>query len=464
MKKRENHIKYRYYIKGILTLLSPTIIASGEDELADLQIVRDWDGNIIIPGTTIAGNIRCLLQEKSNKELIDKYFGSNNENSGHSLFSFFDATEISVTTDIRDGIKLNNLTKTIEKKSKYDYEIINNSSTFEFRLNAVSRENTDNKEMEAVLSEIINILEKGEFTIGGKTSRGFGKVKLFETKILKLDMTKKQENPAKLKNSKKQKKQKSKKMSEKQRWIDFKWEDLDLIKSNAKLKSKKKLFSNLKPFTISASFTIPNSLIIKSYSTNPDDIDSVSMTSKTESFANKQLGLSMPASYEPIIPGTSWNGAIRHALENAGRELDKHEEMLKLLKETFGWVDDKNKSKNAIASKVIINESKIEEGKMITYVRNKVDRFTGGVVNSALFDEKAVYGGKVLLECKINSAKDYQKGMLILAVKELQNGIQTVGGGSNIGRGRLKEKAFNISQENQEKYLNALANKLMESE
>ena len=135
--------------------------------------------------------------------------------------------------------------------------------------------------------------------------------------------------------------------------------------------------------------------------------------------------------------------------------------MLELIKNTFGWVDDKNKSKEAIPSKVVIDESKIEGGKLLPYVRNKVDRFTGGVVNSALFDEKPVYRGNVTLNCELRNPQDYEKGLLILAIKELQNGIQTVGGGSNIGRGRLEEKGhFGISEDDQQTYLDALAKEL----
>ena len=106
-----------------------------------------------------------------------------------------------------------------------------------------------------------------------------------------------------------------------------------------------------------------------------------------------------------------------------------------------------------------IDESKIEDGEMIPYTRNKVDRFTGGVVDGALFDEKPVYGGKVNLNMEIKNAKDYEKGMVILALKELQNGIQTVGGGSNIGRGRLENNQETFTDDDTT-YLSALAEKL----
>ena len=56
--------------------------------------------------------------------------------------------------------------------------------------------------------------------------------------------------------------------------------------------------------------------------------------------------------------------------------------------------------------------------------------------------------------------------MLILAVKELQNGLQTVGGGSNIGRGRLAGSSPVIpekSEKSEQDYLDALAKELNKS-
>ncbi len=424
MEKRNNHITHRYYILGELELLSPMVIASGENEKADLQIIRDWDNNIFIPATTIAGNIKHLLVKTIKNEGKLWNCWGNSENSGHSLFSFYDAIGNNIKTDIRDGVKLDDITKTTEDGSKYDYEIINTGSEFNFRMTAVAREKTNKQELENILSQIIKILESENLRIGAKTSRGFGKVKLLNTKILKLDMS--NEN-------------------DKQKWIDFKWEELD---SEDKLDNSLGLFDKINNFKIRADFVIPDSLIIKSYSKSPSGPDSVSLTLNDR----------------PIVSGTSWNGAIRQALLNIGKDLEKEEQMKKLLENTFGWVDDKSQSKNAIPSKVIIEESIIENGKLLPYVRNKVDRFTGGVVDGALFDEVPVYGGELTLNCEMEKAKDYEIGMIILAIKEFENGIQTVGGGANIGRGRLELKSLNIIKEEEKKYLNALAKKLNEGE
>lgn len=79
-----------------------------------------------------------------------------------------------------------------------------------------------------------------------------------------------------------------------------------------------------------------------------------------------------------------------------------------------------------------------------------MDRFTGGVVDSALFSEKPVYGGTVTLNVSIKkptaahhrgtmiNKEKAEIGLLLLALKDIGCGIQPLGGDANIGRGILK--------------------------
>ena len=101
-------------------------------------------------------------------------------------------------------------------------------------------------------------------------------------------------------------------------------------------------------------------------------------------------------------------------------------------------------------------------GQSLTYTRNKIDRFTGGVVNSALFDEQPHYGGKVTLYIAIKDAQDWQKGLLLLALKDLGNGIQPIGGEANVGRGILANPNIQTTID-EATCLQALAKKLQEA-
>jgi len=404
--EHKNYVTTRYYIKGKLILASPLIIGCDEDDTADIQCIRNGNGDLFIPGTTLVGNIRNYLIDRldnTNQDLIAKYFGSAESNSEQSSFIFFDAFSKSSGTELRDGVKLDTLTKTVEDKKKYDYEVIKVDSVFEMRIAVNLREDSvSSNKAESIICKIIDALRTGEIRIGAKTNRGFGKVLLEDTKVLKLELPKDAE-----------------------KWIEFDWNDV-LEDTSQELVSDEIEFIEPDSFELAAEFKIPDSLIVRAYSTDPNDPDAVMLTSPI-------------GSKNPVIPGTSWNGAIRHALFNIGFEIDKESEMEELVKKLFGDVDDKQgNNRDATVSKIRIDESNVKDGKMFICRRTKIDRFTGGAVDSALFDEKPVFEGTTTLRCRIKNPEEYEKQMLVLAVKELQYGIQTVGGESAIGRGRLQ--------------------------
>lgn len=70
-----------------------------------------------------------------------------------------------------------------------------------------------------------------------------------------------------------------------------------------------------------------------------------------------------------------------------------------------------------------------------------IDRFTGGVYPSALFSEEPVFGkDDTCLEVKLTleNPEDWEVGLLLLLLKDLWTGDLPLGGGSAIGRGRLR--------------------------
>jgi hypothetical protein len=153
-----------------------------------------------------------------------------------------------------------------------------------------------------------------------------------------------------------------------------------------------------------------------------------------------------------IIPGTSWNGAVLHAVYHLLNRLiedeEKFERIFKEIKnDLFGFVTAE--TKEAQASRIFIDESIIENGEAISYTRTKVDRFTGGVVDSALFSEKPVYRGSVALNMTVRDAEEWDTGLILLALKDMASGIQPVGGDAAIGRGILEADLQNISVNNQ---------------
>ena len=68
-------------------------------------------------------------------------------------------------------------------------------------------------------------------------------------------------------------------------------------------------------------------------------------------------------------------------------------------------------------------------------------RATGGVLDPHLFDEQPLFGNGnacVQLELTLKNPKSEEIGLLMLALKDLWTGDLPVGGGANVGRGRLQ--------------------------
>ena len=63
-------------LKGILTAKTAFMVGSGDDEGSDSDILRTGDGEVFIPGTSLAGICRSYLEESNKSIDIDNIFGT----------------------------------------------------------------------------------------------------------------------------------------------------------------------------------------------------------------------------------------------------------------------------------------------------------------------------------------------------------------------------------------------------
>ena len=125
-----------------LELKTNLYIGSGESNIdTDALCIRNSEGNLMVPGTTLAGvfrsNLEKLFGEK--EKLITDLFGKvevnkSNVDSFASNIIFQDAfiqTNKEVNTDIRDGIKINREYQSTEEGAKYDKETVFKGSVFQ---------------------------------------------------------------------------------------------------------------------------------------------------------------------------------------------------------------------------------------------------------------------------------------------------------------------------------------------
>ena len=95
----------------------------------------------------------------------------------------------------------------------------------------------------------------------------------------------------------------------------------------------------------------------------------------------------------------------------------------------------------AKASRLRISESFIEDSDARRQTRIAIDRFTGGVAQSALFDEEVQAGGRLHVRLELRDPEDSEIGLLLLLLKDVLSGEAPVGGASSVGRGFLEGTA-----------------------
>ncbi len=396
---------------GRIETLSPLHIGCGSKERSDLDALLDEHGKPFIPATAFVGVLRHVT-EKMIAQNLDPFWGFTSKNDGQQSTVYCSdllCCTKSPKTTIRDGIKIDNTTGIVKNQGKYDYELVERKT--QFNLYMECSYNASNKELvRKMAATIYHLLKNRKIQIGAKTTSGFGAIQLLENtvNIYEFDLTNKQDVFF---------------------WLTRKFNQKTSI-TVEKLGTPFKA-STTNHFSINASFWLKHSLIVRSYSADPKMPDATHITSGNEW----------------ILPGTSLKGAIRARAERIVNTLGKSES---ILNELFGYIDEETgtkkneagkKKKNAKKGKIRIEEAILPKFVSEMQTRIKIDRFTGGTIESALFDTMPLFGGKrepdkiINLQIHIHDCKDYEVGLLLLLLKDLWTGDLAVGGEKNVGRG-----------------------------
>lgn len=437
----------RFIIKGDLLLDSPLLVGTGEkgDQDMDIAVQKDEHGLPYIPATSLCGALRHyffneLSLPDSDRKQLEYFWGSEKksqsteegkEDTYQSSFLLDDLkikqnSEASIV--VRDGIKIDKM-GIAEDEKKFEYEVVEPGAIFELSAEVVLKSGFSNEIFLKTINTIIKSLAEGKVAIGAMTTKGFGRCSLVSYQLYGYD-------------------------------FECKKAKTDAVLSWLKgVQSKNQLmtvgFDNVYPpinnrFVLSATFFIKNSLVVKAYSGMPGDPDAIHITSKGKD----------------VIPGTSIKGALRaravKILNTLG--LDGNE----MNKDLFGWAPDsvnegeeekKNRDEEKKRSRVIVEEARITGvlKEKETQFRTKIDRFTGGVIKTALFDTTPVWGGNnqvtVTIDITINRFEHWEAGLMLLLLKDLWDGDLPLGGEKGIGRGvlcgkeaciRIKEKCYTL--------------------
>jgi len=425
-KRREPMYNYRFVAQIVLEAVTPLKTASGKSDFTvDAPVLKDWNGLPMILGTSIAGVLRKDFKEEealendifgktdgsrllvSNAHLLDEvqtlHHGLGIKNKSNFLQRYENLPIREHTAITHKGVA--------KEYSKFDEEVVFAGSRFKFELELIG-----NADDEKTWQKILTLLTSPLFRLGGGSSKGFGEMKViscFEhTYMMGKDYATKPSDLNTVKGT-------DKKHDSNENHIIYK--------------------INIKPdsfFSFGAGF-------------GDDEVDDVAVTEelvrwdKTEGyFSEKQI----------LLPASSLKGALSHRVafhfnKNSGNTIEK---ILSEGNELENFIGENNEAVSVIfgASKSHKNEGKgialfsdmfktFDENQVKIFDHVKIDRFTGGAMDSALYNEK-VMAQRDMWNIEIVLAKSLDgkiKEAFEDTLDDLCKGLLPLGGKVNRGHG-----------------------------
>ncbi|WP_278581422.1 RAMP superfamily CRISPR-associated protein [Prevotella denticola] len=446
----ENTYRYRQLARITLETGTPLVIGSGNKDIkTDSVVAKDINELPYIPATTLAGLIRHSLPE----ELQEYWMGFQTKKDGEgSRIILSEGKILSANGNPIDGLNLDedavtrlchelpirqhvriNQQGTAVRNGKFDEEIVPKGVRFCFEIELMAE-----KDKPGIMDTILSIIQSDGFRIGSGSRSGFGKIEV----------------------------------------VGILRRDLDLCVPNelalylGKSSSLAKAWEGYRPYTPSE--TKVSDCILYTLELRPVDFmffgsgfgdDRSDMTFVRETVVTWDRGEATVEELERVIliPASSVKGALAHrtayhynrlegvfADKKTAEELEKNTgKENKAVKTLFGSEGDrkgKNKQRgNILFSDVIEKQEASLEKKVLNHV--KIDRFTGGAVDGALFSEEVLYAsGKTFnLELMLRkTAVDEKDGKIVKAFEaaliDLCKGYLPLGGGVNRGNGTFKGK------------------------
>lgn len=444
----------------VIEAKTPIIIGSGaKNSLTDAEILKDINGLPYIPGTSIAG----VLRHSINEELAEKFFGFHDKGKSKdkdkiqdkgephgSEIIFSEAKLLNDGTEAIDGIfdcSCSSFLKKFERlpkrnhvritnrgvaadKGKFDEEVIYKGTRFAFEIEMVAKSD-ERDEAEKLLNEVLRQLYSTTFRIGGGTRKGFGKVSPIEIRKKSFDLRNSDEFEAYLQHS-------SKLSGRRVDWESFE-PGLCQTPNNA-IQYELKL--------------TPQDFFYFGSGLGDEDVDDTPMYEDIISW-NTGKGLFKKVL---LIPATSLKGALSHRVAfHYNLKKEKFADFLEepeieencgenntAVQRLFGFQDEDKQRRGCVIFDDILSDVPKKE-KILNHV--KIDRFTGGAMDGALFSEKVTDGKGLSFATTITIVDDGQKkdkeyndciSAFEDALKDIDNGTLPLGGGSGRGHGIFK--------------------------
>jgi CRISPR/Cas system CMR subunit Cmr4 (Cas7 group RAMP superfamily) len=441
--KEARRVGRRVLVTGELRLTAPCHLGGPDpDATSERPVLRDETGRPYLPGTTLAGLLRGALGDDDARALFGGASGDDDGLQSPLIVDDAPVTAI-VPTELRDGVKINAATGTADDKTKFDVELLPVGTRFALRFELILAGEERDAALFSSLVRLLQSLEDGEVRLGARTSRGLGacEVPAGPSRWHVEDLL----------------------VSGRDGLLAWLGRGRDLGASWPRV--ERRAFSSARDVAAALGCSLPaatrgqalrvtvklevaGSLIIRSGGHDPADADSIHL----HRLDVDGRGATRPP--QPVIPGTSLAGVLRHCCLRIAQTLQREKGRgRKLVDGMFG--------ERTRASRVRVPEAPVLGGKLLRHTRLRIDPWTGGALESFLFTEDAWYGGSVALTIELAPPREdereneperagAERALLLLALRDLATGDLSVGGESSAGRGRFRPPTGGVFAETEE--------------
>ncbi len=417
-----NNYNKRYIANIVFEAATPLKVGSSDlDMLQDAPVQKDWNELPMILGTSIAGVLRKEFDTTFASDIFGDEKGSRVIIS-NALLCDKDMQVIEILNPNKnDFLKIfENLpqrehTKITEKgvadsenNGKFDEEVVYKGTRFKFRLELMADEKDEQN-----WQELIKSINSKVFRLGGGTTKGFGDIKILNHlssyDIFELTSKEYQEKSS----------------------------SLNTTYSKPFPKDER---TNIN-FTIYKLSIKPDDFFMFGSGFGDDDADQTPVYEEEVDYNNGKL-----TAKKVLIPASSLKGAMAHRttyhynrLKGNTIEANNGVEFIDAIFGHKKELASDNKTELGQKGKILISDCfKKDCGDTKTFDHVAIDRFTGGGIDGALFQEKTtvtdseVYEIEILLEKSI--ASDELKAFEI-TLKDIATGMLPLGGATTKGHG-----------------------------
>jgi len=409
----------RYIAHIVIEADTPVKVGSNASDFwLDSPVQRDWNGLPMILGTSITGVLRKDFSGDKNDIFGDEISKTKDVKGSQVIISNAllvdekgtvceelllkksDFLKIFDNLPIRDHTAITDQ-GTAKEHAKFDEEVVYKGTRFKFSIEL-------QKSDEVTFQKILDLLSNPAFRLGGGSTKGFGKFKICEIKTGLVDL----ENYSSSLNGS------------------------EVLTSHTS-EAKASLPQTHTTYTLKIR---PDDFFMFGSGFGDGDADMTPVYEKVVDYANKKL-----SNKQILIPASSIKGAIAHRTTYHYNLQNKlfigNSDAKESIKEIFGEAKNSKKEIMGSKGKILISDCFKpfdEEKQTKTFDHVSIDRFTGGAIDGALFQEKTIaddgesYTIEILLENNID--KSYIDAFES-ALNDITTGMLPLGGSTTKGHG-----------------------------